>query len=71
MPEGGESPSATSLRNRRGSISLNVHELVDDDDETIEQLEAYFNERVVPLSVVPQGHIPGRVSDRPLSHLLS
>jgi len=65
MPEGGDSPSATSLRNRRGSISLNVHELVDDDDETFEQLEAYFNERVVPLSVVPQGHIPGRVQNLP------
>lgn len=29
------------------------------DDETIEELEAYFKERVVPLSIVPQGHIFG------------
>ena len=46
-------------RNRRGSMSLNVVELVEDGEETQEQLENYFNERVVPLSVVPEGHIPG------------
>lgn len=48
-----------ATRDRRSSISLNVHELVDDEDETKEQLEAYFHERVIPLSVVPEGHIPG------------
>ena len=46
-------------RNRRGSMSLNVVELVDGEDDSYEQLEAYFRERVVPLSVIPEGHIPG------------
>jgi len=40
-------------------MSLNVVELVDDEDESPEKLEAYFLERVIPLSAVPEGHIPG------------
>ncbi len=40
-------------KNRRGSISINVHELTDEGEEDPKVLEEYFREVVLPLSVVP------------------
>jgi hypothetical protein len=40
-------------QNRRGSISINVHELTDEGEEDPKVLEEYFKEVVLPLSVVP------------------
>jgi len=34
-------------------------ELVEDGEESQEQLERYFNEKVVPMSVIPAGHVAG------------
>jgi hypothetical protein len=39
---------------RKGSLSLNVHELVDEGEEDIMVLREYFNEVVLPLSELPQ-----------------
>ncbi len=39
--------------NRRGSISINVHELTDEGEEDQLVLKEYFNAVVLPLSVVP------------------
>ena len=45
--------------NRRGSLSINVHELTDEGEEDPRVLEEYFKEVVVPLSVIPHEHKEG------------
>lgn len=40
--------------NRRGSISINVHELLDEGEEDQQVLEQYFREVVLPLSKKPR-----------------
>ena len=39
--------------NRKGSLSINVHELVDEGEEDIMVLKQYFNDVVFPLSQLP------------------
>jgi len=39
-----------SKKNRVGSISINVHELVDEGEECQPVLEQYFSELVLPLA---------------------
>lgn len=41
------------VRNRRGSLSINVHELTDEGEEDPRVLELYFRDVVLPLSKVP------------------
>lgn len=41
-------------QNRRGSISINVHELLDEGEEDQAVLEQYFREVVLPLSKKPR-----------------
>ena len=42
--------SITATRNRRGSLSINVHDLVDESEEPQRVLESYFVEVVLPLA---------------------
>jgi hypothetical protein len=41
-------------RARKGSISINVHELADEGEEDHQVLESYFQELVLPLSKIPE-----------------
>jgi hypothetical protein len=46
---GGGSGSGTRLRSK----SINVHAMTDESADTLEELEQYFHETVLPLSVIP------------------
>jgi hypothetical protein len=41
-------------KNRRGSLSINVHELTDEGEEDQRVLEEYFHDFVLPLSEIPK-----------------
>lgn len=42
-----------SRANRKGSISINVHELIDEGEEDPIVLQDYFDSVVIPLSKIP------------------
>ena len=46
----GRAASITATRIRRGSLSINVHDLVDESEEPQRVLESYFVEVVLPLA---------------------
>jgi hypothetical protein len=48
---------------RKGSLSLNVHELVDEGEEDLIVLREYFQEVVLPLSKVPEEEAQAGSSD--------